>query len=174
MAASPCVAASRSMACPNGSPGEVGNDTHILVNKKKCSLIVHTKKNTPVCYSTVNISSIVTLNTFAIFHANTKEGLYLPFSRLPIVSRRTPTNLAKSSCFMSYLARYSFILFFIMFKPPAFFKSVVPDGNPMYGNSHTPPRSKAIHKGNIGGVLIYKEADQCNNGGCYHSTIKGS
>lgn len=56
-------------------------------------------------------------DTFAIFHANTKEGLYLPFSRFPIVSRRTPTNLAKSSCFISYLALYSLILFFIIPAP---------------------------------------------------------
>lgn len=39
------------------------------------------------------MSSTVVLNTFAISIASFKEGLYLPFSRFPIVSRRTPTRL---------------------------------------------------------------------------------
>lgn len=39
------------------------------------------------------MSSTVVLNTFAIFTDSFKEGLYLPFSRFPIVSRRTPTRL---------------------------------------------------------------------------------
>lgn len=94
--------------------------------------------------STVKTSSIVTLNTFAMFHAKSKEGLYLPFSRFPIVSLRTPTNLAKSSCFISCLARYSLILFFIMFKPPTFLEFVISNGKAMYGNGNAPTRSKPV------------------------------
>lgn len=44
----------------------------------------------------------------------TNDGLYFPFSRFPIVSRRTPTFAAKSSCFISNLALYSLILFLII------------------------------------------------------------
>lgn len=76
---------------------------------------------TPPQSSTVNISSIETPKTFAIFHASTNEGLYFPFSRLPIVSRRTQTLEASSSCFMSKRTRYSFILFLIIICPFSFF-----------------------------------------------------
>ena len=69
--------------------------------------------------SSVNISSILTLKTFAIFQANTNEGLYLPFSRFPIVSRRTPTLAASSSCFKLYFALNSFIRFLIILCPSA-------------------------------------------------------
>lgn len=67
--------------------------------------------------STVKTSSIEALNTFAIFHAKTNDGLYFPFSRFPIVSLRTPTSFAKSSCFMPYFALYSFIRFLIIACP---------------------------------------------------------
>lgn len=68
------------------------------------------------------VSSIEILNAFAMFHANTNDGLCMPFSNFPIVSLRTPTNFAKSSCFISYLARYSLILFFSIFQAPIFVK----------------------------------------------------
>ena len=53
------------------------------------------------------------------------QELVVPFSKFPMVSLRTPTNFAKSSCFISYLARYSLILFFIILQPPFFFEAVV-------------------------------------------------
>ena len=95
-------------------------------------------------YSIVKISSIVTLNTLAIFQANTNEGLYLPFSRFPIVSLRTPTNFARSSCFISYLALYSLILFFIMFKSPIFPETVVRNRKTMHGNGDAPAGSNTV------------------------------
>ena len=33
-----------------------------------------------------------TWKTLAMFQARTREGLYRPFSRFPMVSRRTPTS----------------------------------------------------------------------------------
>ena len=42
-------------------------------------------------------SSTVVSNTRAISIASLSDGLYRPFSRLPIVSRRTPTSPARSS-----------------------------------------------------------------------------
>ena len=59
--------------------------------------------------STVNTSSMGTPNTLAMFQASTREGLYRPFSRFPMVSRRTPTSFASSSCFRPRRARCSFI-----------------------------------------------------------------
>ena len=60
-----------------------------------------------------------------MFHANTNDGLCMPFSNFPMVSLRTPTNYAKSSCFMSYLARYSLILFFSILHAAYFCETIV-------------------------------------------------
>ena len=44
--------------------------------------------------SMMKISSMGTEKTWAIRQARTREGLYRPFSRLPMVSRRTPTPVS--------------------------------------------------------------------------------
>lgn len=52
-------------------------------------------------------------NTFAISCANFSDGLYLPFSRKTMVSLRTPTLFARSTCVSLSLALRSLILVFI-------------------------------------------------------------
>ena len=61
---------------------------------------------------------MATPNTLAMFQAKIREAFYRTFSRLPRVSRRTPTNFASSSCFKPSLARYSRMRFLIIRRPP--------------------------------------------------------
>lgn len=63
-------------------------------------------------FSNEKMSSTVVLNTLAMSIASFKEGLYLPFSRLPIVSRRTPTSFASSACCILRSLRSSWSLVF--------------------------------------------------------------
>ena len=98
--AAPGQGTSKSWQIENGAPG--GDDPRrALVSRQLCSA--------GPSGSTVNTSSMGTPNTLAMFQASTREGLYRPFSRFPMVSRRTPTSFASSSCFRPRRARCSFI-----------------------------------------------------------------
>jgi len=66
-----------------------------------------------VAYSIKKISSTLRLNTLEMAYANFNEGLYFPFSRNTMVSRRTPTFCARSTWVRLSLARNSLILVFI-------------------------------------------------------------
>ena len=54
-----------------------------------------------------------------------QRGIVSALFQVPDGSLRTPTSFARSSCFMAYLARYSRILFLIIFQTPFFFEAVV-------------------------------------------------
>lgn len=61
-----------------------------------------------------NKSSTFVPKTHAMSYANLSDGLYFPCSKNTIVSRRTPTLLASSSCVKLYLALNSLILLVII------------------------------------------------------------
>ena len=71
------------------------------------------QKSTSNFHSKENNSLTLTPKTPDIFNDKVVEGTYLPFSIELIVCRDTPNNLAKSSCVKLFLARSTFILFFI-------------------------------------------------------------
>src|SRR5699024_7124102 len=77
-----------------------------------------------------------------MFHANTNDGLYLPFSKFPIVSLRTPTNFAKSSCFISYFALYSLMRFLIILCSFSFFPFQNDKCNCKHKNGYRKTQSK--------------------------------
>ena len=72
--------------------------------------------------SNINNSSIVVCNTFATSWASLREGLYFPFSMKRMVSRLTPTFLARSSWVKSYRALSSLIRVLISFTCPVVVK----------------------------------------------------
>jgi hypothetical protein len=72
--------------------------------------------------SNINNSSIVVCSAFETSWANLREGLYFPFSMNNIVSRLTPTFLARSSWVKSYRALSSLIRVLISFTCPVVVK----------------------------------------------------
>ena len=118
--------------------------------------------------SMMKISSMGTEKTWAIRQARTREGLYRPFSRLPMVSRRTPTRWARSSWVMLYLARYSFSLVWIIGQPPTLSGDEIELRQSVDHHGH----SKACSQTGDQGLTALLALEEEGPGGCERALLR--